>query len=149
MLYALDIIVFLLDVPDTTDCMCYIILMFYIFTESPQLILCIITMCYICYMLQEITDNPQLLVCIVIMCYICYMFQEIAESPQLYTEGSNRFDVGQGSAGTCWFLSILAALADKTDVLKQVRISSKYTVIYMFHSCVKFYQNSNEYGVDF
>ena len=59
------------------------------------------------------------------MCYIilmCYMLQEITDSPQLYTEGSNRFDVGQGSAGTCWFLSILAALADKADVLKQVRI---------------------------
>ena len=57
---------------------------------------------------------------------MCYMLQEIADSPQLYTEGSNRFDVGQGSAGTCWFLSILAALADKADVLKQVRIYTKF-----------------------
>ena len=47
----------------------------------------------------------------------------------LYADGTNRFDVGQGNAGTCWFLSVLSALADKEKLINQV-ISSIVTDIY-------------------
>lgn len=47
-------------------------------------------------------------------------FQEFADDPCLFAEGTTRFDVGQGSAGTCWFLSVLASLADKPDTINQV-----------------------------
>ena len=46
---------------------------------------------------------------------------EFADQPVLYAEGTTRFDVGQGSAGTCYFLSILSSIADKPEVLSQVR----------------------------
>ena len=46
--------------------------------------------------------------------------QEFVDAPVLFAEGTTRFDIGQGRAGTCWFLSILAALGDREDVIKQV-----------------------------
>ena len=40
----------------------------------------------------------------------------------LYSDGTSRFDIGQGSLGTCWFLSILNSMADKPEFLSQVII---------------------------
>ena len=48
--------------------------------------------------------------------------QELTPEPCLFADGTTRFDIGQGSAGTCWFLSIVAALAEKEDIIKQVVI---------------------------
>lgn len=45
---------------------------------------------------------------------------EFCANPQLFTEGTTRFDIQQGGAGTCWFLSILASVADKPDVIAQI-----------------------------
>ena len=52
---------------------------------------------------------------------VCYM-QDFCENPSLFTDGTARFDVEQGRAGTCWFLSILSALADKPEIIKQVGV---------------------------
>ncbi|ELU15008.1 hypothetical protein CAPTEDRAFT_53459, partial [Capitella teleta] len=46
--------------------------------------------------------------------------QEFLDHPVLFAGGTTRFDIEQGGAGTCWFLSILSSLADKPEVLKQV-----------------------------
>ena len=48
---------------------------------------------------------------------------EFASEPLLFTDGTTRFDIGQGAAGTCWFLSILSALADREEFLKEVGIN--------------------------
>ena len=53
-------------------------------------------------------------------------FQEICENPVLFSEGTTRFDIGQGSAGTCWFLSVLASLADKPGIISQVGYHSMF-----------------------
>ncbi|XP_059148726.1 calpain-1 catalytic subunit-like [Physella acuta] len=54
--------------------------------------------------------------------------KEFVENPQLFTEGSTRFDIGQGTAGTCYFLSIVADIADKPDLIKQVIPDSAYYI---------------------
>ncbi|XP_064648694.1 calpain-1 catalytic subunit-like [Lineus longissimus] len=45
---------------------------------------------------------------------------EYAGEPVLFSEGSTRFDVNQGGADTCWYLSILAAIADQPQLLSQI-----------------------------
>ena len=60
--------------------------------------------------------------------YIFFLFpllQEFVENPQLFVGGSDRFDVGQGQASTCWFLSVLSSLADKPELLRQVHSSAQ------------------------
>ena len=60
--------------------------------------------------------------------YIYYMYlskllfsQEICEAPVLFSEGTTRFDIGQGELGTCWFLAMVANIADKPRLLRRVR----------------------------
>ena len=50
--------------------------------------------------------------------------QEISSSPGLFSEGSTRFDIGQGGAGTCWFLSTVANISDRKELLNQVGINT-------------------------
>ena len=50
--------------------------------------------------------------------------QEISSSPVLFSEGSTRFDIGQGGAGTCWFLSTVANISEHKELLNQVGIST-------------------------
>lgn len=60
--------------------------------------------------------------------------QEFLDHPVLFAGGTTRFDIEQGGAGTCWFLSILSSLADKPEVLKQVcnRCPVKHDIINPF-----------------
>jgi hypothetical protein len=44
--------------------------------------------------------------------------QEICEAPVLFSEGTTRFDIGQGELGTCWFLAMVANIADKPRLLR-------------------------------
>jgi len=46
--------------------------------------------------------------------------QEVRDAPVLFSDGTTRYDMGQGSAGTCWFLSMVALLADKPDLFHRV-----------------------------
>ncbi len=50
------------------------------------------------------------------------IFQEVDPDAVIFKDGTDRHDVVQGSAGTCWFLATLSALADKPEVIKHVRI---------------------------
>ncbi|XP_048237270.1 calpain-3-like [Haliotis rufescens] len=52
---------------------------------------------------------------------------ELAEDPVLFTEGTTRFDIGQGSAGTCWFLSMVANLSDHPQQLRKVVQDNDYS----------------------
>ncbi|WAQ94901.1 CAN5-like protein [Mya arenaria] len=45
---------------------------------------------------------------------------EVRDNPVLFSDGVTRYDIGQGSAGTCWFLSMVALLADKPEVFHRV-----------------------------
>ncbi|KAL3831485.1 hypothetical protein ACJMK2_023226 [Sinanodonta woodiana] len=45
---------------------------------------------------------------------------EFARAPVLISQGATRCDIGQGSAGTCWFLSMVAVLSDKPDRFEKV-----------------------------
>ncbi|XP_064614141.1 LOW QUALITY PROTEIN: calpain-2 catalytic subunit-like [Liolophura sinensis] len=54
--------------------------------------------------------------------------QEFAESPVLFSEGTTRFDIGQGSAGTCWFLSLVASISERKDLMNQIFCFDSYPV---------------------
>ncbi|GFS03948.1 calpain-9 [Elysia marginata] len=54
--------------------------------------------------------------------------KEFLENPTLFTEGTTRFDIGQGSAGTCWFLSTVANVADNERMLRQVIPEGAYRI---------------------
>ncbi|XP_041366750.1 calpain-1 catalytic subunit-like [Gigantopelta aegis] len=46
--------------------------------------------------------------------------REFCDYPVLFADGTTRFDIGQGSAGTCWFLSMVANLAENEDFIHRV-----------------------------
>jgi len=46
--------------------------------------------------------------------------QEFCAEPRLFRNGTDRFDINQGQAGTCWFLAVLASLAEYTHIIEQV-----------------------------
>ncbi|XP_046332983.2 calpain-A-like isoform X2 [Haliotis rufescens] len=51
---------------------------------------------------------------------------EFLRNPQLFVGGAERYDVQQKHFGTCWFLSMLANLADKPRLLKKVINAESY-----------------------
>ncbi|XP_071102037.1 calpain-1 catalytic subunit-like [Haliotis cracherodii] len=51
---------------------------------------------------------------------------EFLSNPQLFVGGAERYDVQQEGFGTCWFLSMLANLADKPRLLKKVINAKSY-----------------------
>ncbi|KAK7100682.1 calpain-9-like isoform X2 [Littorina saxatilis] len=53
---------------------------------------------------------------------------EISDHPQLFTDGTTRFDIGQGEAGTCWFLSMVASIAPHTRLVKEVVPDDAYPI---------------------
>ncbi|KAK3108056.1 hypothetical protein FSP39_000341 [Pinctada imbricata] len=53
---------------------------------------------------------------------------EIRDNPVLFSEGTTRFDVGQGSFGTCWFLSMVSVIADKPKLMARVIPRDAYKV---------------------
>lgn len=54
--------------------------------------------------------------------------KDIVDDPALVTDGVTRFDIGQGNAGTCWFLCNIAAIADKPDIFKQIVPDDAYNI---------------------
>jgi len=46
--------------------------------------------------------------------------QEFSTDPRLFRDGTDRFDINQGQAGTCWFLAVLASLAEFPLIIEQV-----------------------------
>ncbi|ELU08109.1 hypothetical protein CAPTEDRAFT_90023 [Capitella teleta] len=54
--------------------------------------------------------------------------QEFCQQPTLFSDGTTRFDVEQGGAGTCWFLSILSSLADNGEAIKQIIPDDAYPI---------------------
>ena len=46
--------------------------------------------------------------------------QEFCAEPRLFRNGTDRFDINQGQAGTCWFLAVLASLAEYPHIIEQV-----------------------------
>lgn len=45
------------------------------------------------------------------------------QTPQLMVDGVTRDDIKQGTLGDCWFLSACAAVSQKKDFMKKVRIT--------------------------
>ena len=46
--------------------------------------------------------------------------KDIITSPEFITQSATRFDVNQGHAGDCWFLSAISSLTDHKDILENV-----------------------------
>ncbi|VDI35634.1 calpain, invertebrate [Mytilus galloprovincialis] len=53
---------------------------------------------------------------------------DVAEEPVLFSEGTTRFDIGQGEVGTCWFLAMVANIADKPRLLRRVIPGDAYKI---------------------
>ncbi|XP_078321159.1 calpain-9-like [Crassostrea virginica] len=53
---------------------------------------------------------------------------DFAPNPCLFSEGTTRYDIGQGSIGTCWFLSSVANVADKPQLLRRIIPRDSYPV---------------------
>ncbi|XP_033762963.1 calpain-2 catalytic subunit-like isoform X2 [Pecten maximus] len=53
---------------------------------------------------------------------------EIRSRPVLFSDGTTRYDIGQGSIGTCWFLSMVSVIADKPSLIRQVIPRNAYPV---------------------
>ncbi|VDI35633.1 calpain, invertebrate [Mytilus galloprovincialis] len=53
---------------------------------------------------------------------------EVAKDPVLYSDGATRFDIGQGEVGTCWFMAMVANIADKPRLLQRVIPSDAYKI---------------------
>ncbi|KAJ8314394.1 hypothetical protein KUTeg_008955 [Tegillarca granosa] len=53
---------------------------------------------------------------------------EIRNAPCLFSGGTERYDIGQGSVGTCWFLSVVSAIADRPKLLRRVIGRDAYRV---------------------
>ncbi|XP_022303003.2 calpain-1 catalytic subunit-like isoform X1 [Crassostrea virginica] len=53
---------------------------------------------------------------------------EFARNPCLFSKGTARYDIGQGSIGTCWFLASVANVADNRILLKRIIPKDSYPV---------------------
>ncbi|OWF55497.1 Calpain-B [Mizuhopecten yessoensis] len=53
---------------------------------------------------------------------------EIRDNPVLFSDGTSKYDIGQRSIGTCWFLAMVTNIADKPTLLRQVIPSDAYPV---------------------
>ncbi|XP_070210636.1 calpain-1 catalytic subunit-like isoform X2 [Littorina saxatilis] len=53
---------------------------------------------------------------------------EISSNPKLFSDGTTRYDIGQGGAGTCWFLSTVANISEHKALLNQVIPEDAYMV---------------------
>ncbi|OAF66850.1 hypothetical protein A3Q56_05415 [Intoshia linei] len=54
---------------------------------------------------------------------------EICSNAQFFVDDTSRFDVRQGIIGNCWFLSALAAIADKPHIIKNIVDTSRINLI--------------------
>ncbi|XP_021367799.1 calpain-1 catalytic subunit-like [Mizuhopecten yessoensis] len=53
---------------------------------------------------------------------------DIRSRPVLFSDGTTRYDIGQGSIGTCWFLSMVSVIADRPKLIRQVIPRNAYKV---------------------
>lgn len=53
---------------------------------------------------------------------------DIRSNPVLFSDGTSKYDIGQRSIGTCWFLAMVTNIADKPNLLKKVIPSDAYPV---------------------
>ncbi|XP_033761572.1 calpain-5-like, partial [Pecten maximus] len=53
---------------------------------------------------------------------------DIRDKPVLFSDGTSKYDIGQRSIGTCWFLAMVTNIADKPNLLRQVIPSDAYLV---------------------
>jgi len=55
-----------------------------------------------------------------VICDVMQCVQDFCAEPRLFRNGTDRFDINQGQAGTCWFLAVLASLAEYPHIIEQV-----------------------------
>ncbi|XP_060076489.1 calpain-5-like [Ylistrum balloti] len=53
---------------------------------------------------------------------------DIRDNPVLVSDGTSKYDIGQRSIGTCWFLAAVTNIADKPNLMRQVIPADAYLV---------------------